>query len=128
MLDSLHKRLLAKSEIDPLWLRRNHAGYELVSYASNLVALYLAENYEAMPLFVSRSYQFLTGKRAEHVSREYRDLMLRYLIVLSEFLLARSDLDNTQRSFIPVELSHAQPVVYGLLPQEAGEVEADRGR
>lgn len=107
MLEDLHKQLNAAGVIDPIWHRRNHAGYVLLSYINHLVALYTSGNYEAMPLFVGRVQEFLETGAAQQLSNSYLEVVRRYLVAVSDFLLARSDVSEAAKQFIPAHLRHA---------------------
>ena len=107
MLEDLHKQLHAAGVIEPIWHRRNHAGYVLLSYTSHLVALYTSGNYEAMPIFVGRVQEFLGTAPAQQLSNTYLEIVRRYVVAVCAFLMRRSDVSEAAKQFLPAHLRHA---------------------
>jgi hypothetical protein len=85
-IDALQRQLNAAAIVDARWYRRNMTQYELLCYVNTLVALYVARNWEPVPLFIERATTYLDGAAAVHLSAAYVALVRHYLAALAEYV------------------------------------------
>ena len=57
-----------------------------------------------MVIFVNRAHEFLESAAPQQMSKTYRALVQHYLALVSEFLMARIDVSDAQKEFIPHQL------------------------
>ena len=60
-------------------LRRNSGDYPLICYINNVTALFLSENWEAVPIFVARAAEHMTARPADSRLQAYYALAAEYL-------------------------------------------------
>ena len=71
---------LASAEILPeRSLRRNSSDYPLVCYLNNVTALFISENWEAVPIFVARAAEHMIARPADSRQQAYYALAGQYL-------------------------------------------------
>jgi len=89
-IESFHKLINSEKLVEGKWYRRNHSAYELVCYINNIVALYLSDNYESIPVFIDRAKKFLSCDKADFLNKEYRDQIAEYLMIMEREFAARN--------------------------------------
>lgn len=71
---------LASAELLPeRSLRRNSSDYPLVCYINNVTALFISENWEAVPIFVARAAEHMIARPADSRLQAYYALARQYL-------------------------------------------------
>lgn len=78
----LHLNLNSVNLVEGEWYRRNHSGYELVCHINNIVALYLSDNYENIPVFIDRAKDYLSRDDAAALNIIYREQIEQYLLIM----------------------------------------------
>ncbi|MBT8447599.1 MAG: hypothetical protein KJO38_10635 [Gammaproteobacteria bacterium] len=103
-LASLLRALNAAGQVQPGWYQRSHGAYELISYLNNAMGLYLADNIDAVPIFLDRAHGYLQREDAVRLPEAYRQLVLDCLAALARAVAARDTLSERSRGFIPPAL------------------------
>ncbi len=106
-----YHQLLNKKEAYPgVYLRRNHIMYPLVCLVNNIICFYISENYEPIPLFISRAYKHIIrysdykgNQETEIEVEKYKKLVLEYLAEIAQFVITK-DIDLSLKELIPKEL------------------------
>ena len=71
---------LASAETLPVGsLRRNSGEYTLICYINTVTALFVSENWEAVPIFVARAAEHMMARPADDRLHAYYGLAWRYL-------------------------------------------------
>ena len=86
VLDVFHCVLNAPGVAPEKCYRRNMASYTLVCYVNNIVALYLSEHYEPIPVFVTRAAQHMQEFPSAPVTERYYGLVFKYLAHMTYFV------------------------------------------
>ena len=68
--------------------------YELVTYVNHIIALFLSENTENIPVFIDRAFKFMESEHSDSISQQYQELVRNYLGVMSSWLNAQSAADS----------------------------------
>jgi len=90
--------------------RRNHRNYPMVSYASQIVALFLSSNYEVIPIFVSRTAAELDRNQNQPVMENYREVVFDYLCQITYFLVNFTNVDDELiKNIVPRKIYEAGP-------------------
>jgi hypothetical protein len=66
--------------------RRNKVSYTLVSYLNNTVGLFLSDNYESIPTFISRAAKHMQEFAPQQCDEQYYDLAFKYISHLTSYL------------------------------------------
>lgn len=115
-IESLHGILNHKSIMPRLAYRRNFAAYNLICYVNNMIGLYLSENYEVIPIFISRAHAHMKEFSAAVEAQPYYRLIGFYLRQMVHALRCASLVPERElETFLPEELLYA---VAGGLPEE----------
>ncbi len=68
--------------------RRNSVYYNLVSYINHTIAFYIAENYPATSVFITRALEEFVELKSKHKeANEYFELCEQYLIKVSRHMI-----------------------------------------
>ena len=70
-INKFHFALNQSNLVPSQWYRRNHIHYTLVSYINQIVALFLSQNYENIPVFIKRASEELENKSNDTESKNY---------------------------------------------------------
>ena len=103
-LAALLRAVNAEGFVQPGWYQRSHGAYELISYLNNAMGLYIADNIDAVPIFLDRALGYLSREDAVRLPEDYRLKVLAYLAGLARAVAARESLSDRSRSFIPAAL------------------------
>ena len=103
-LAALIRAVNGAGQVQPGWYQRSHGAYELISYINNATALYLADNVDAVPLFLDRAFGYLQREDAVRLPGDYRQLVLDFLAALARAVAARETVSDRSRGFIPPAL------------------------
>ena len=68
-------------------LRRNSSEYPLVCYINNVTALFVSENWEAVPIFVARAAEHMIARPADDRLHAYYTLAGHYLSQIVHHLM-----------------------------------------
>ena len=109
-LKKFHVSLNLENLVPEQCYRRNHISYPMVSYVSQIVALYLSSNYEVIPVFISRTTKELERNANQPVTENYRRIVSDYLSQMAYFLAEYTDVDSEKLEYhIPQEIREAGP-------------------
>ncbi|MGI0119660.1 hypothetical protein [Zooshikella sp. RANM57] len=90
--------------------RRNHHNYPLVSYVSQIAALFFSSNYEVIPVFIKRTVAELDRNGSQPVTENYRKIVYDYLCEMTYFLKNYSPVEHeTLKYHIPEDIYNAGP-------------------
>ncbi|MEH6559960.1 MAG: hypothetical protein V7713_00885 [Marinobacter sp.] len=88
--------------------RRNHRNYPMVSYVSQIAALFFSSNYEVIPVFISRTVTELERNADQPVTESYRKIVYEYLCQMTYFLANYTNVDSEKlKCHIPEEIRNA---------------------
>ncbi len=100
--------------------RRNHRNYPMVSYVSQIAALFLSGNYEVIPIFIDRVVDELERNADQPVTTNYRAVVFNYLCQITNFLVNFTTVDQEKiKSLIPENILTAGPKKAPELEQES---------
>ncbi len=101
-LKKFHASLNHENLVPEQCYRRNHRNYPMVSYVSQIVALFISGNYEVMPVFIDRTATELDRNCEQPVIENYRKIVYDYLCQMAYFLVNYTTVDNDKiKNYIP---------------------------
>ena len=91
-LNFYHKELNNKDILPYGIYRRNDINYPLICYINNILGAYISLNFDIIPLFINRAYKHISNKNntSKNKNEVYYPLVLKYLIVMTEFILTQN--------------------------------------
>jgi len=98
-----HKMLNRKDILPGIYLRRNHKFHPLVCCVNNMIGLSLAENYEEIPVIISRAYKILLDCSDEERDQEYMKVVKEYLALVAKYAFTL-DLSDEKKGLLPPSL------------------------
>lgn len=101
--DKYHKMLNRKDILPGVYLRRNHKFHPLVCCVNNILALYLAENYDEIPVMINRAHKILLDCSPEERNQEYMKMVMEYLAFMAKYTFSL-DLSDEQKGLLPPSL------------------------
>lgn len=109
-LKKFHVSLNQENLVPEQCYRRNHRNYPMVSYVSQIAALFFSHNYEVIPVFISRTITELDRNVGQPVTENYRKIVKDYLCQMAYFLENFTQVDREKlESYIPEEIRNAGP-------------------
>ena len=107
-IKKFHVSLNQENLVPEQCYRRNHKNYPMVSYASQIAALFFSSNYEVIPVFISRTVTELKRNADQPVTENYRKIVYEYLCQMAYFLENYTNVDSEKLEFhIPEEIRKA---------------------
>lgn len=104
-IKKFHLSLNQENLVPEQCYRRNHRNYPMVSYVSQIAALFFSSNYEVIPIFISRTVTELERNADQPVTENYRKIVYDYLSQMAYFLENYTDVDSEKLEFhIPIEI------------------------
>jgi len=100
---------LASAETLPVRSLRNSGEYPLVCYINNVTALFVSENWEAVPIFVARAAERMIARPADDRLHAYYALTGRYLSQIVHHLMVYVGGIEFDRERIPPGIMTAGP-------------------
>ncbi len=109
-IKKFHVSLNQENLVPEQCYRRNHRNYPMVSYVSQIVALFLSNNYEVIPTFISRTVTELERNSDQPVTENYRKIVHDYLCQVAYFLTNYTSVDPEKLAYhIPEEIRKVGP-------------------
>lgn len=109
-LKKFHVSLNQENLVPDQCYRRNHRTYPMVSYVSQIAALFFSSNYEVIPVFISRTVTELERNSKQPITENYRRIVLNYLCQMAYFLQKYTQVDEDKlRYYIPEDIRNAGP-------------------
>ncbi len=89
-LDELHRKLNSADFFDAKLYRRNHGIYALSSTINHIIGCVLSDNFEPVPILVSRGYDYLQDIPVRPEAVNYYALVKEYLDVIQTIIDAKT--------------------------------------
>ncbi len=103
-LEIYHKKLNHKDNVPNTAYRRNDIDYPLVCYVNNIIGVYLSSNFDIIPIFIDRAYEYISVRSEKNEDKPYYQLILEYLAVMTEFILTQETVAEEVKGLIPKQL------------------------
>ena len=87
--------------LPPKCYRRNSIYYTLLCYVNNITAIYISDNYEAIPIFINRARKELPRFKIDN--NEFYSLIEEYLNCMNEFLIKYSGIKNEKLELFEIK-------------------------
>jgi hypothetical protein len=107
-IEKYHKILNSKVILPNEFLARNSVFYPLVCYVNTIIGLYISENFDIIPIFIKRAYEFIRKVDNETtLQQKYKQTILDYLTLMADFINSREAIEN--KDILPKDLLNRKP-------------------
>ncbi|WP_027710425.1 hypothetical protein [Zooshikella ganghwensis] len=122
-LKKFHSCLNQTNLVPDQCYKMSHRDYPMVCYTNQIIALYLSNNYDVIPLFISRVLSQLERNKDQPNTEKYRSVVYDYLCMMAYFLLNFCTVDkDTIDAFIPKKVQKAGPRLSPLIDNNTQEI------